>query len=165
MKNVFSRIVSKSDIKPVLKKVFINEESMVATDSYVLLDVSQELLSDEMKEKVTLLKEKKVPVNINPEDFDLSVKMLNVYPLEAEDTFPNFSQLYPTDEVLSKDYTSISLNPKNIMRILQSMIAMDKKGLIGVHMYIPKTVEGIKRGLIIKRRDGKATGIVMPTNI
>ncbi len=165
MKAIFSKIVSKSDIKPVLKKVLITEDTMVATDSYVLLDINQELLKDDIKEKLTLLKEKKMPIHIFPEDFTLSVKMLNVYPVEEkEDVFPSYQTLYPSDEILNKDYTSITLNPKNLMRILTAMASLDKKGQIGVEMYIPRTVEGIKRGMIIKRRDKKAIGIVMPLN-
>lgn len=167
MKNIFSSIVAKTDIKPEIAKVFVSKEKMVATNSYALIEVSREVFNGEDKVTDEILRERypETDILIPARDLDLAPEVMEVVPVQSEGfVYPDYKQLLPSDEKLASDYYSISVNPHYLADIANAIAnTYDKKEYWGrVEIHIPK--EKFNRPMIIKRDDEKACGLLMPLN-
>lgn len=167
MKNIFSAIVAKTDIKPEIAKVFVTKDKMVATNAYALIEVSRELYKNEDKITDEILRERfpETDILIPARDLDLAPEVMEVVPVQSEGfTYPDYKQLLPTQEKLESDYYVMNVNPQYLADIAKAIAnTYDKKEYYGrVEIYIPK--EKFNRPMILRRDDKKACALLMPIN-
>lgn len=168
MKKLFKNVVSKFNQKPILMKVLLNKNVIVATDSYILLEIIAEYLAPTKWGAAYSILSSKSPkgIMVSPEELNLPTKILEVLPKSGDDPidFPKYKELLPTDEALEANYVSILVNPEKLMHIAKAMNdanALSDNKEIKTRLYIPR-VSG--KPIIMRREDKMVTGLVMPLN-
>lgn len=163
MKKIFKKIVAKSKIKPEITKVLVKENVLVATNSYLLLEVKRDCLK-EQKDAINLqiLRERfEEDILLTPEELDLEPKLLEVMPVDDKFSYPEYERIIPDEDTITKDYYSIKLNPKLLANIAQALAdTYSKNQYQSIQFFVPK--EGHLKPAIIKREDKKAVGVIMP---
>ena len=173
MKNFFTKIVSKSEIKPELAHVLVTTDKLVATNSYSLIEVNQSVLDHEEKERVNTIKQRRPELSkimIKPEELDMKIEILETMPIENGGSYPDYERVVPDDSELAHKYTAIDVDPRKLADMLLSISKTFKTNRYqSVRLFIPKVAQESAFGggsldgkVVVKRLDNSVIGIVMP---
>lgn len=169
MKTIFSKIVSKDETRKELAHVLVTDDRLVATNSYTLIEVKRDALSEEDKARLQIISARSDgTILMKPEELDMKKEILETMPIESGADFPRYEQIMPTEDQLNSHYSVVEVDPRKLADILQAVSKTFKsKQYQSIKLFVPKvkydgTVETAQDKVVVKRADNSVTGVVMP---